>query len=114
MKKIISTLVTTLAPLTSLAATAPTVPLDRDSIVNFFCYTLGWLFWGLIVLSVIMVLVAGYYYVTSAGNPEKAGKANKTLLYAAIGIAVAIIAKGVPILVASFIAPSATGSVNAC
>ena len=62
-----------------------------------------WIFWGLIVFSIVMVLVGGYRYLTSAGDAEKVKKANKTLIYAAIAVAVALIAAGVPLIVSSFL-----------
>lgn len=61
-----------------------------------------WLFWGLMVLGVVMFLVGGYKYATAAGEPEKVGDANKILRYAAIAIVVGLIAAGVPYLIASF------------
>lgn len=92
-----------MAPLLTLAATAPKDLFTQPSqVVEFFCGALVWMFWGLIVLSVAMALVAGYRYVTSSGEPEKVSTAGKTLLYAAIGIAVALLAKGFPSLVGSF------------
>ncbi len=62
----------------------------------------NWLFWGLIVLSIVMFLVGGYRYVTSGGEPEKISGANKTLRYAAIAVVIAIVAAGVPTIIGSF------------
>ena len=50
-----------------------------------------------------MILVGGYTYASSGGDPEKVGKATKTLLYASIGIVVALVAKGFPTLIGSFL-----------
>lgn len=92
---------------------APASPItDTISLIDFICSIMDWIFWGLVVLSVIMALVAAYRYVTSAGDPEKTGKAGKTLLYAAIAIAVALLAFGVPRIVASFL--GAGGPVTGC
>lgn len=46
-----------------------------------------------------MFLVGAYFYLTSGGNSEKVERANKTLLYAVAGIAVALVAKAFPTLV---------------
>jgi Type IV secretion system pilin len=82
----------------------PTGPIQgTGDVVNIFCTAIQWIFWLLIVLSVIMFLVGGYRYVTAAGEAERVSKANKTLLYAAIAVAVAVIAAGIPALVSSFI-----------
>ncbi len=61
-----------------------------------------WMFWILIAISIIMFLWGGYRYVTSQGEPEKVSEANKTLLYAAVGVIVAIVAFGLPIVISSF------------
>jgi uncharacterized membrane protein len=41
-------------------------------------------------VSVIFIIVAGFQYVGSQGNPEKAAKAQQTILYAIIGLIIAI------------------------
>ncbi|MEK7665196.1 MAG: TrbC/VirB2 family protein [Patescibacteria group bacterium] len=43
-------------------------------------------------LSTIMLIVAGIMYLTSAGSPEKIGAAKKALIYAIVGMVVAVIA----------------------
>lgn len=44
-------------------------------------------------LSAIMVLLAGFFYMTAGGNPEKIKRAHKTLLWALAGIAVVLLAE---------------------
>lgn len=75
---------------------------------TFLCtVVLSWLFTAAIIFSIIMALVAGYRYMTSAGDPAKVTLANNTLIYVAIGVAVAILARTMPILVGSVVAGSA-------
>ncbi len=84
----------------------PMLPTPLTGILGlgyFVCGLIPWIFWGLIVLAIIMFLVGGYRYVTSAGDAEKIHSANKTLLYAAIAIVVALVAAGIPYLVDSFV-----------
>lgn len=45
-------------------------------------------------LGVIMIIVAGILYLTSAGNPQRTETAKKALLYAVIGIAIGLAANG--------------------
>lgn len=52
-----------------------------------------------IPLTVIMVLVGAFEMITSGGNAEKVSKGRKTLLYAAIGFAVVLLASGVTSLI---------------
>jgi len=42
------------------------------------------------LVSVAFIIVAGFQYVTSQGNPEKAAKAQQTILFALIGLVIAI------------------------
>jgi len=43
-------------------------------------------------LGVLMVIIAGIYYLTSAGNPQRMGTAKTALLYAIIGMVVGLAA----------------------
>lgn len=53
----------------------------------------NWLLTALIVLAGIFVIYAAYLYLTSAGDAEKLGKAKDTLIYAAVAVAVGLLAK---------------------
>ncbi len=55
-----------------------------------------------IPLTTIMVLWGGFKIVTSAGDPEKAKEGRKTILYAAAGFAVILLAKAIPGFVQAF------------
>lgn len=70
---------------------------------GILCTIINWMFWALIVLTIIFVLVAAFKYLTAAGDAEKVKSAGNTLLYAAIAVVIALIAKGVPYIIASFI-----------
>ncbi len=86
-----------------LSGTLPTPITQTSDITDLATGITQWIFWILIAFSIVMFLVGGYRYVTSGGEPEKVGSANKTLLFAAIAVAVALIAMGMPLLVASFL-----------
>lgn len=91
--------------------TAPTNILTSPGAIQaLFCQALNWMFWLFVALSIIMALVAAYTYTTSGGDPEKVNKAGKTLLYVAIAIVVALLAKGVPLIVSSFIGGGLTST----
>jgi len=79
---------------------------------GIICIAINWIFWGLIVLTIIFVLVAAFKYLTAAGDPEKVKSASHTLLYAAIAVIVALIAKGLPLIVSSFIGGGLGNSVG--
>lgn len=46
-------------------------------------------------LAVIMILYAGFKLVSSQGNPQEAASARKTMMYALIGLAVAVSAEAI-------------------
>ena len=73
------------------------------------CTVINWIFYVVIVVAVIMVLVAAFKYLTASGDPEKVKGASHILLYAAIAVLVAIIAKAFPSLVGSFIGNGSQG-----
>ncbi len=59
---------------------------------------------GLIgALATIMIIVAGFFYLTSAGSPERTGLAKKTLIYAVAGIAIALAADAIIQIVVSVV-----------
>jgi len=59
----------------------------------------NWLFTILLVVAAIFIVVAGYYFVTATGNPETVSKARNFVLYALIGVAVAVASRGLVALV---------------
>ena len=50
-------------------------------------------------ISVIMIIVAGFRLITSSGNPDAVQQARNTIIYALIGVAVALLAQAVVIFV---------------
>lgn len=63
------------------------------TIINFIINAIA------IPVATIMVLVGAFQMITSSGDPEKTTKGRKTLLWAAIGLAVAFLASGVATLI---------------
>lgn len=43
----------------------------------------------------IVVIIAGFYYITSAGNPEKIKNAQNAVLYAIVGLIIVLLARGI-------------------
>jgi len=43
------------------------------------------------VIAVLVLIIGGFQYITAAGNPEAVGKAKGTIMYAIIGIIVALL-----------------------
>ena len=54
-----------------------------NKVANFIAFITG-------AIAVIMVMYAGYQFITSDGNSEKVSRARQTIFYAAIGLVVII------------------------
>ena len=52
----------------------------------------NWLLFAVGVISVVMLIVGGIKYATSAGDSNKVTSAKNTIMYAIIGLAVAVLA----------------------
>ena len=55
------------------------------NIVNILLYVIG-------AVAVLVIIIGGIMYAVSAGDPGKAKKAKDTILYAVVGLAVAMLA----------------------
>jgi len=78
-------------------------PLKVDTFDDLFANiikTVGKLIAG---VGTIMLIVAGILYVTSAGSPERIGKAKTALIYAVAGMAIGLAADGIVELIKSAI-----------
>lgn len=62
---------------------------------------LGFTFAG--TFAVLFIIIGGFYYMTSAGNEERAGKGKKMLTWAAIGLAVIVLAFTIVTVVSQFV-----------
>ena len=92
MKKIITgvSIASLMLPVLALATATPAPDIDLLTALNSLT---NWLFTILLIVAVIFIILAGYYFVTSQGDPDKAGKARNFVLWALVGIAVAVAAK---------------------
>jgi hypothetical protein len=80
-----------------------------SGVLTVFERVIGWIFTLLLVLAVIFILYAAFKYLTAAGVPANIQTANKMLLYAAIAVAVAVLARTIPVLVRNFVGSGAGG-----
>ena len=97
----------------------PEAPVDQvntfDDVACVFDRVINWIFSVLILLAVAFVFIAAYKYLFAAGNPESVKDANKMIMYAAIAMAVALLAWSLPALMEAilgidFDVPSCNGS----
>jgi type IV secretory pathway VirB2 component (pilin) len=55
------------------------------------------------ILAVVMIIVSGYQYLTSAGSPDKVAKAKTRLLQAIVGLAIALLSSSIVYFINSWI-----------
>ena len=118
-KKFIKFLVPAVSALPYLALAQVVVPPPPVTSINnligtggLVCKAFGYLFALLIILAVIFVLVAAFKYLTASGDTAKVTSANHQLIYAAVAIVVALIARGAPAIVGTFV--GTTGGFGGC
>jgi len=66
---------------------------------NFFANIFNHAFMWAGIVCVIMMIMGGISYVTSVGNPQKVSKAKNTIMYAAIGLIITLVAAAIVNLV---------------
>jgi phosphoglycerol transferase MdoB-like AlkP superfamily enzyme len=99
MKKVLTgiTAVSLLAlPVLALAQEQAAPEVDIFDALNTLT---DYLFTLLLIVAVIFLIIAAFTFITASGDPEKVGKARNFVLYALIGVAVAVAAKGLVALV---------------
>jgi len=82
----------------------------NDVVKKLLCPITDLMFAVLMIISIIMVLYAAYIYLTSSGDTTKISTATKTITYAAIAVAVALVAKNFPYIIAAFFGATLGGS----
>jgi len=87
---------------------------DVKGLIGFVCQLVGYFFWFIMSLSALMILYAAYTYVTAGDDTEKTSKARKIITYAAVGVAVALLATVFPQLVNSIFSTPASGISSNC
>jgi hypothetical protein len=83
---------------------------NAQGVKQQLCNVFTWMFWILFSVSVIMVFYAAFLYVTAQDDSEQVSRAKMTIFYAAIGIAVALLALNFPHIIGSVFGKN----INAC
>ena len=86
----------------------PTVTGNEDCgmccLLNVVYVVTNWIFYLMMIAVVILFVVAGAKYMMSSGDTEKTKSAKNTMIYAIIGLVIALIAKLVPSVVKLIVA----------
>ena len=91
----------------SIIGAGAIVSCDQQAATTTFMETviklINWFSWFIGILSVAVGLYAGFMYMTGRGEPQKVATASKMIVYAVIGIAVAVIAFSIITIVKGFL-----------
>ena len=93
-------------PLAASAVTVQSPPVLATSLDDFFnliCSATNLLFTLIIILSIIIFLYAAFLFLTGGGSDDKTKQARQFLLYGIIGIIVALLAKGLVLVVVNIV-----------
>ena len=90
-------LITVLVPLAVEAVTIDN-PLAADDFAQLIDGIINIIFTLALAIAPIMFIIAGFYFITAAGEPEKIQTAKKMILWTLIGLLVVISAKGLIML----------------
>lgn len=80
-----------------------------QAVLQSVCTVFSWIFVFLLVLAGVFILIAAFKYLTASGNPEKVKSAGTMLIYTAIAVGVALLARAIPYIVATFLGSSVAG-----
>ncbi len=104
MKKILlSLLLLGLLAVPVIGLAQPIVATDPDQVFLTINSIISYLFWILIFGAALVIAVAAYNFLTSAGDPDKTKKARDYVLYAMIAVIVGFLAKAIIALVAQML-----------
>ncbi len=81
----------------------PNVNLTKEEAIRILNGIVNWFFAIVLILAVIFLLYAAVLFFFSAGNEDSVADARRAVVWAIVGIAVALLSKGLIILVASLL-----------
>ena len=95
-KKIVflTIIVSFLTPILGKAIVLPN-PLEWDTIEDVINGIIDFISWVVVVLTPLMIIIAAFLFITSAGDPEKVKRAKSIIFWTIIGFAVVLLAKGI-------------------
>ena len=70
------------------------VPETGQELIDRIEFIGNWVFAIFLAISLIYIILGAFQFVTGAGDPEKISQARQKLIYAAVGIAIALLAGG--------------------
>ena len=110
MRKLIITfgiLAIVLAPVFVPVAAGKPIFEDTKAVTAFGDRVAGFIYNLALVVGIIAILYGAFRYMSAAGDAAQIAEAKKVVTYAIVGLAIAIIAGGVPALISDILEPGA-------
>lgn len=104
---LVPSIVILLVPIMSLADGGSTVsipnPIGSSNLTQLFDRIANYFGLIMVPIAVIMILYAAFLLITAGGEDKKTSQAKRLITWAVVGIAIALIAKGIPLVIANFL-----------
>ncbi len=84
-----------LLPVLVLGVEKPNIPTDEQSVWSIINRAINWIFAILLVGAAIMIVIAAYTFLSSAGDADKTKSARNYIVYALVAIVIGFLAKAV-------------------
>ena len=75
--------------------TAPTGPTSGVALAALIVNITNWIFAGFMALALVFLVLAGWQFISSQGDPQGVGQARQKLLWAAVAVAAAVLSRGI-------------------
>lgn len=85
-----------------------TGPTTVGGLVDVLKGVIRWIYIIFFVIAVMFIIFAAFSYLTAGGDPEQVSKAKSRIIYAAVAIAVALLAVGFEVIIRNFLASPGT------
>jgi phosphoglycerol transferase MdoB-like AlkP superfamily enzyme len=73
-------------------------PADLD-VITVLGGLVNWMFYILMIVAALFLVFAGFTYLTASGDPDKVKSAHQSVMWALVGVAVAVMSRGLVALV---------------
>ena len=78
-------------------------PNNFSGLIDVIVTVARWMFGILMALSIVFILYAAFLYIISQGNEDRIKMAKTILIYAVVGLVVAVLAGGISVVIQDFI-----------
>ena len=74
-------------------------PLSSDTLEELIDNIINFIFWVATALAPLMIVIAGFYFITAGGEPAKLQTAKNIILYTVIGYSIILFSKGLILVI---------------